>query len=187
MTGDSDPSDGRLVGRAQEGSDEALGRLVEACSPAVRRYLDRRVGAHLRRFVSLSDMEQEVLLQGVRALDRLSPDASVDDFQALLQRHAQWVIGKAARRHRLSQGESEGGDAGAPRHEGASLGTVTRRDEARWLDERVDALAEPEARVVRLRLAGHTFAAIAELLGLGESAVRKRYLQAARRLRERGS
>ena len=175
-----------LIRRARSGTDDALARLVEECRPTVRDYLRARVGAGLQRYVSLSDMEQDVLLGGVQALDRLAPDASIEDFRALLLQHARWAVGKAARGRRRFDGESQAPDTDGPPPRTLRSGAVTRADELRWLGEHVSELPEPERDVVVRRLAGATFESIASELGLSESAVRKRYLLAARKLRAAG-
>ena len=173
-----------LVRRARESGGEALDELLAASSPAVRRFLRKRVGARLERFVSISDMEQEVLLQGEQILRRLPPDASLADFQALLFQHARWSVGKAVDRHRGSHGESSaaGGSVPGPSR---SMGTVTRRDEMSWFRSRVEELPEKQRQVVIHRMDGRTFREIGEDLGIGEDAARKRFLTAALRLQGR--
>jgi RNA polymerase sigma factor (sigma-70 family) len=167
---------------AQEGRAEALDELLGAISPALRRYLERRVGTRLRRFVSVSDVEQEVLMQALQVLRRLSPDASVDDFRALLFQHARWSVGKAVDRNRQAHGQSSAGDGSVPGPM-RSFGTVTRADELSWVRERIEHLPEGQRAVVERRMEGRTFGEIGADLGIGEDAVRKRFLSAALHLR----
>ncbi len=169
------------IRRAQRGEQVALDALIEGASPVLRRYLERRLGQRLRRFVSVSDLEQEVLMQGLQGLRRLSPEATVDDFHALLFTHARWAVGKAARRNRNAAGESQrSAEPGLPSR---SMGSVTRDDEAAWLRRRLGDLPDGQRAVVQRRLQGWTFARIAEDLGLREDAARKRFVAAARELR----
>ena len=128
-------------------------------------------------------MEQEVLLGGLKGIERLDEEASIEDFKALLQQHAKWAIGKAARRHRQSAGESEAPDSKDPTDEVLRSGAVTRADELQWLEARIAELPAGERDVVLQRMRGATFEAIAEALGISPSAVRKRYLRAAKKLR----
>lgn len=182
---DAHPSD--LLKRARAGSREALDELVERCSPALEAYLRRCSGPRLKRFTSIADLQQEVLLRGVDALRLLPDDATLDDVQALLQRHAQWAIGGAVRRARRVDGESAAPDPGpsATPDPTRSEGDVTREDGQRWLARQIEDLEEPLAAVVRLRLAGRTFAEMSQELGVGEDAARKRYLRASLLLRRR--
>ena len=173
-----------LVARAQRGDPQALTRLVEAVTPTLRTYIRRRVGERLGRFVSLSDLEQEVLLQGTRSLDRMAPGATLEDFQALLQVHAGWAIGKSVRSYENAAGESRAQDGVVrAREEGASMGSVTRADEVGWLHERIDALEEPQREIVLLRMQGVTFVEIATQLELSEDQVRRHFVRAAARIR----
>ena len=177
---DERPDD--LVRLAQEGRAEALEQLLARASPALRRYLDRAVGARLRQFVSVSDLEQEVLMQSMQVLRRLPPEASVDDFRAFLFKHAQWSVGRAVDSHRRSHGQLSAAAEGIPQPS-RTLGTVTRADEAGWFRERVEQLPEAQRAVVIRRSEGCTFAEIGAGLGIGEDAARKRFLSAALRLR----
>jgi len=178
-------SDPDLLRRARAGSREAIEELVERCSPMLEAYLRRRSGARLKRFTSISDLRQEVLLRGVDALRLLPDDATLDDFQALLQKHAQWAIGGAVRHAQRVAGESATPDAGPTATPTRSEGDVTREDDQRWLARQVEELEPPLAAVVRLRLAGLTFAEMSRELGIGEDAARKRFLRASVLLRRR--
>ena len=171
-----------LVRLAQEGRAEALDELLAQASPLLRRYLERRVGTRLRRFVSVSDVEQEVLMQALQVLRRLPPDASVEDFRALLFQHARWSVGKAVDRNRRAHGQSSAGDGTVPQPS-RSFGSVTRADEVGWLRERIDRLPEGQRDVVTRRMEGRTFGEISVDLGIGEDAARKRFLSAALRLK----
>ena len=173
-----------LVARAQRGEKQALDELLKTCSPVVRRYLERMIGKRLRRFVSISDLEQEVMMQGLQGLGRVPEDADVESFHALLLTHARWAVGKAVRRNMKSAGESEG-DPGELALHSRSMGTVTRSDEIAWLRAQLETLPDGPREVVRRRLRGWTFKRIAAELGIGEDTVRKRFLAAARGLRTR--
>ena len=172
-----------VIRRAQEGDQEALNALLEEGAPMVRRLLDRWVGQGLGRFVSVSDLEQEVLLRGVQGLGRFGANASVEEFRALLVTHTRWAVANASRRHQGSAGESQASDGPTP-DDPRSMGSVTRADEASWLESRLDRLPEGQAEVVRMRARGQTFAQIGKAIGVGEDAARKRFLAASRKIRE---
>jgi len=191
-SGDAHPVDAErtLVREARSGSRDALNRLLSRCSPVVQHYLERQVGRRLRRYASIADMRQDVLLRCVEALEHLPDEATVRDFESLLLRHARWAVLKAARSRRQTAYASDllPRDAGSPDPADTlrTTGTVTRQDQHRWLNRLLEGLDEPLAAVARLRLGGATFGAIADELGIGEDAARKRFLHASRQLRERG-
>jgi hypothetical protein len=138
------------------------------------------MGRGLLRTTSIDDLEQEILL-GTRAhVARLREGATMDDFLALLQQHARWAVGKAARARQGFEGESavveKGRSLSSP---DASMGPVTLEDERSWLQGRIDALEVGQAAVVRGRMAGKTFGQIGAELSIGEDAARKRYAVAA--------
>lgn len=177
-----------LIRRARAGSREAVDALLERFTPVVEDYLERRVGPRMRRHTSISDLRQDVLMRLDYALGALGPEASFADLQALLLRHAQWAIGRAARSARAFAGESAGGDHRTPSSTPApepTRGDVTRNDELARLAADVGALEPALAEAVHLRLEGKTFGAIASALGIGEDAARKRLLRAALILRAR--
>jgi len=165
---------------------EALEALIDLSQPQVQDYLERRTGARLRRFVSVSDLRQETLLRARGIIDTLSPEASVEDFRALLFQNAEWMIRNAARGSERLHGESA---AAAPQaevtHERVPTPSsdVALNEEVRWLNGLIDQLDEEAAQLVRMRMAGRTFREIAEGLSVGEDAARKRYSVAAEKLR----
>ncbi len=175
-----------LVRRARDGSEEAFRELLELCRPQLESALRRQIGAELQRFVSLSDVEQEVLVRVRDLLARLGEDATIEDFAALLLHNARWVVGKLARQGARFTGESAAGagtfDEPAPDPAAASAGPVTRNDEKAWLDSRIGELDPTLAIVVRLRMRGLTFEQIGTEISIGTDAARKRFAQAAEQL-----
>lgn len=182
----SSAPDALCIENARSGSPAAREALVQHFSPALRRFLAARAGPALRRFARPEDLVQEILAGVFGALDRLRPGAGPEDFQALLFQHANWVVKRQGRHAREFTPESvllrpEGArlDPAASAH---STGTVTRRDERRWLEERIGRLDEKYAAVLRLYLARKSFAEIALELGIREDAARKRFLRASQTL-----
>jgi len=176
-----------LLQRACAGDEAAWRDLIGAHQQALQRYLDRRMGARLRRGCSASDLMQEVCLRVFRALRSAPADATERTFRRWLYRHADWVLaerGHAARRH---EGESvagaRGGDLPA-RERSTGDGEVTHRDQVAWLRALLDRLAPKYGDVVRLRLEGLSFAAIGARLGLQEATVRQRLSRVLRTLTE---
>lgn len=179
--------DSRCIERACEGSAAAREALVAHFTPVLRRFVKRRLGTRLRRFVGVEDLEQEIFVNALDALSRLRPGAGHEDFRKLLFQHANWVLlrqgGRAGRftpqSHGVS-GSAEGYDVRAP---SLSTGEVTRADLRRWVDERIAQLDEKYAVVVRLYLDNKSFAEIGTSLEISEDAVRKRFLRASQKLR----
>lgn len=186
MTGEEEQNEVDLLPAAQRGSTGAQDELVRRFTPMLERYLRGEVGKKLGRAVSVSDLCQETFVQSLRALDRLAPTASLDDFQAHLLRHAQWILGKQARHHERFRGESVAERAAQELEQPArTAGDVTRTDQREWMLSMVDRLDEKQAAVVRLRLQPMEFAEIAAELGISEMSARKRYVRGFHELRRR--
>ena len=175
----------RLVA-ARAGSASAMGELMESVRPRLRAFLRQSVGSALRRHVSISDLEQEVLLGAQGLVDRMNEDARPSDLHALVLRHAHWAIGKAARSSREIRGESVlGASQLDPATPVPTMGDVTAADEFDRVQQVLEGMPEDLRVVVRLRQQDLTFEQIGASLGLGPDAARKRFLRAARLLRER--
>lgn len=175
-----------ILQRARDGDPAAWQTLIDQHAGLLRRYLDRRMGQRMRRAVSSADLVQEVLARMLLAMREAPADATTRTFRRWLLRHADWVLaskGLAARRH---LGESVAGEM-EPAALGAqqpTTGDVTRQDQVAWLRALLDRLDPKYADVVRLRLEGASFAAIAEHLGVEEATVRQRLSRVLRTLSE---
>jgi len=177
-----------LIASARDGSETAAQQLMERFAPDVQAYIRRHVGTALARKVSTADLCQDAFVRVFATLDSLPDDADLDLFKARLMRHAQWSILDAARALKHLTGESSAGDTP---HENladplgdASMGDVTRDDQAAWLERLMAKLGPSYADVLRLRMEGDAFATIGERLGISEATARKRYERAARQLRD---
>ena len=189
---ESGPEDADALVRAATGGDAAArSTIAERLGVLVERYLESSAGAGVRRFASVSDLRQEVLLDLDDLLARLRPGAGWQDVEALAIQRARWRVQKAARSRRAFAGESMAGGAGrldAP-DSLASEGAVTRADRIAALRERLDVLEPEQREVVERRLSDITFQEIGARLGLPESTARYRFLTALGTLRasmERG-
>lgn len=176
-----------LIARAKSGDPDALEQLIRGCASGVRAHLERMVGERMRRNASVSDLEQEVLARSREVLGRLPEGAGTADFENLLHRHVSWVVGNAVERGRRFEGETAAphgpcDEAAVPLFED---GTVTRADERSALEAAIATLPDELASVVRARAEGSTWAKVGTQLGISEDAARKRFVRAARMLRDR--
>ena len=176
-----------LIQEAKAGSQSARGELFEQMSPALQGYLRRKVGQRLGRAVSISDIAQESFLRSFDELGRLERGAGMDDFKGLLYQHAQWLLGKAARKNRDFLGESV---VGSPlpatlrdRQASMTTGEVTRADRRGWLQRQIERLGPEDAQILQMRGRGMSFDEIATELDLQVATAQKRCLRASRRLR----
>ena len=175
------------IGRARAGNPEAVDHLCRLVQPSLEAYVERRMGAALRRWEEPDDIVQAVLAEVLRQPARLPDGLEADELTGRLFQTAKQRIRDAARRHRRSMGESllEGSDAFHEPDRGSS-GAVTRADTRRWLEELVARLPAAYADPVRLiALDGLTFAEAGRALDLDPETVRKRYERARDRLRAR--
>jgi RNA polymerase sigma factor (sigma-70 family) len=175
-----------LIEAARRGESTAREELFHRFETPLRGYLSRKVGARLARAVSISDLCQDTFIGALDAMRVLADGATLDDFQAILYQHANWVVGKHVEKHRAFRGESILGDTpldvGAAREE-RSRGEVTRLDELEWLRMLVERLPEEQRAVFQLRLEGRPFAEISAALGIQEDTARQRFLRGSLALR----
>lgn len=181
MTADPRPDD--LLRRARARSPVALDALAIRLRRDLRPVLERRVGTGLRRYVSVSDLEQDVLGELRDALEQLPEEAGYDDLLRLVLHRTSWAIGRALRNTERLLGESAAQEA-APGEDPGETGAVTRADEFAYFESLVASLPPELAEVVWLRREGRTFGEIGAVMGIGEEAARKRFLRAARGLRD---
>ncbi len=176
-----------VLQRARDGDETAWQHLLAANSTLLRRYLHRRMGVRLRRSWSASDLMQEVFARMFLALRSAPEDATQRTFRRWMLQHANWVLadhGHLAQQH-FGESAALAADDRAPAPSPTqTTGPVTRRDQIGWLRALLGRLDARHADVVRLRLEGASFAAIAARLGMEEDAVRQRYSRVLRALSE---
>lgn len=176
-----------LLQRALAGDAEAQRQLVDDNAAALRRYLDRRMGARLRRAVSAADLSQDVFARVFAAMAAMPAEATARSFRLWLFRHANFVLANHGGKAQRAVGESAvaPGDVDVPAAVGdSSTGDVTRGDQVAWLRALLDRL-EPKYRdVVRLRLEGLSFGEIAAQLDLQAATARQRFARVMRVLKE---
>lgn len=180
--------DEALIRAAQGGDEGALDELYVRTCDRLEAYVNRISGARLLRHVVSEDVLQDTYVRVFRVLDSLRPEANVEDFWRILRRNALWVVRNQGARHGGKQGESALG-AGSPADladgSGDRTGTVTRRDEASWLQSQLDEIDSGHGEVVRRRMKQEAFNDIALQVGISEEAARQRYSRAIRDLREK--
>ena len=186
MPAPPEPPFAQLLAAAHAGSNQALGDLMERVRPTLRAFLRQNVGPAMRRHLSTSDLEQDVLLGARQLVARLPAEAGPADLNALVLRHAHWAIGKAARKSGRLVGESAlPEDRADPAATTPTTGDVTAAEELDRFQELLGDLSADLADVIRLRGQDKTFKEIGAELGIGEDAARKRFLRGARILRGR--
>jgi RNA polymerase sigma factor (sigma-70 family) len=176
-----------LLRQARAGADAAWQHLITAHDTLLRRFLLRRMGARLRRSCSVSDLVQEVFTRMFVALRSLPEDATLRTFRRWVLQHANWVLadhGHLAQRHFGESAAVAAAELAPAPRPAQTTGAVTRSDQLGWLHALLERLDQRHADVVRLRLEGLSFAAIAERLHLEEAAVRQRYSRVVRTLAE---
>lgn len=171
-----------MIRRARDGCLSAREELLHLCTPELSRFVSRSMGTRLRRASSVEDICQDTFLRALRALDALPPGSGYDDFRGVLYQHAKWVLVRKGRQAGGFRGESAGEFTGPLAAPQTAEGQVTRADERALLDAAVARLEPQQARVVRLRLDGLSFAEIARATATPESALRKRFMRASKAL-----
>ena len=177
----------RAIARARAGDREAIDALCARLRPGLEDFIGKRLDSRARRWTSPEDIAQGVLVEMVRQLTTLEPDASMDDLVRRVRRTAGFRIRDSLRSHRLDRGESTGPmEAADPAANAPSAGPVTSADYRRWLEELVGHLPPAYGEVVRLcAFEELTFVEAAARLGLKPDTVRKRYDAARKALDQR--
>jgi len=147
------------------------------------------MGTRLKRYLSVPDVAQESLASLLTSLDRLRPEADLGDARRLLFQHARWIVMRRGSDAGKFEGESAYqriGAEGPAQSIDRSRGPVTLEDELCWLKELIHELDPDLGVVMRRRLEGASFDELAQELGLGESAVRKRFTRGLEELQRLG-
>jgi RNA polymerase sigma-70 factor, ECF subfamily len=170
----------RLVVRAQRGDREAFRALYQALYPAVSGYVRRRV----QRPADAEDVIGQVFFRLLEGLARIDPrKGSVLAYALSAARHA--LVDQArGRAGHVPEEEAAALVDGAT----SALEQLVQSEEAARVRAEL-ALLPPQTReLLVLRYAdGLRYAEIAQMLGLGEAAVRQRTSRAVRELRARWS
>jgi RNA polymerase sigma-70 factor (ECF subfamily) len=180
---------------ARDGSDEALGHLLEAFRPFLLGLARQRVRADLKHRLGFSDVVQDTYEDALKAFPRFDGE-SEDDLRKWLRRILVTNVAQSyAQAHRqkrdigsevpiLKLPGVEAVDGPGPASEGAGSGARARaQDEA--LQQALSQLGEDYREIIQLhhyeRL---TFAEAGERLGRSEDATRKLWSRAIDALRE---
>jgi RNA polymerase sigma-70 factor (ECF subfamily) len=192
----SEPDTEQLLDAAARGDADARGRLLDRHRQRLKRMVAVRLDRRLAARVDPSDLVQETLAEAHRRLDAYLHQRPLPFFPWLRQLAAD-RLGMLHRRHvgagrrSITREEppalpGESALALADRLLAASNGPSAglRREERRALVRAaLDDLPERDREVLVLRyLEQLSTAEVAEVLGIGEGAVKMRLLRAARRL-----
>jgi RNA polymerase sigma-70 factor (ECF subfamily) len=192
----------KLLQQARRGDREALGRLLEAQRPALRRLAEGRLGERIEVRVDTSDVIQQTFLEAHRSFQQFA-GGDVRELAAWLQGILDHKVAGAVRDHTLllkrnvrreqSMDDSHRGKVPLKQQLDAGNSSPSekaiRGEEEKRLTDALTALPPDQREAVRLRhLEGWALADIAQRLGRSPSATAgliKRGMQTLRRqLRE---
>jgi len=189
-----------LLANAKEGSEEAIGKLLDRHRDALRRMVQMRLDRRIQRRVDVSDIVQDVLFEANRRLSKYLQEPKMP-FHLWLRHMARDRIIDAHRRHRVSAKRSV--DREKPLMSPANVdrstmeiaaqlcdpaitpaAAATMQELARRFEAAIDELEERDQEVLLMRHFEHlTNQEVAQALSLTEPAASMRYLRALRRLR----
>lgn len=189
-----------LLANAKEGSEEAIGKLLDRHRDALRRMVQMRLDRRIQRRVDVSDIVQDVLFEANRRLSKYLQEPKMP-FHLWLRHMARDRIIDAHRRHRASAKRSV--DREKPLMSPANVdrstmeiaaqlcdpsitpaAAATMHELARRFAGAIDELEERDREVLLMRHFEHlTNQEVAQALSLTEPAASMRYLRALRRLR----
>ncbi|MEE9392718.1 MAG: sigma-70 family RNA polymerase sigma factor [Planctomycetota bacterium] len=170
---------------AREGDRDAFESIVEDLRERLLRFIDRRMGAQVRRKSEPADIYQNVVLTLLDRLSRYPGDLGEDELRGYVFQIAKWKIADV-----MKKGTREGGESLLPPGEvplpADSVGPITRADERRWTQEQIASLADKYAIVLRhYYVEGASVVQISKSLGLSEDAVKQRLSRGRNQLKER--
>lgn len=170
---------------ARAGDEAAFARIVSRFRDRLERFIDRRMGAQVRRRCEPDDIFQNVMLTLLGRISGYPGDLDEDELRAYAFQIAKWKIADV-----LKRGDREGGESVLPSAElpaGApSEGPVTLNDERRWTREEIATLPDTFADVMRLYyVEGKSASQIATDLELSLDNVKQRLSRGRARLRDR--
>jgi RNA polymerase sigma-70 factor (ECF subfamily) len=192
--GVAEEGDNALVERSRKGDEAAFRTLCERHADTLRRGLERRMPARLRKRLSVADVMQEAYVTAYQRLgDYEGPHSG--SFKRWLERIAEYKLKEAARHHldaakRAAAREMSRHQRPDTRAFGGREPTPSRFAEAAEtaaaIDAAIDALPEDYRTILRLVHAeGLTTAEAATRMDRSAEAARKLYGRAVSKLSER--
>ena len=193
--------DDSLLVRVRSGDQQALGEFLVARRPQLMAFIDRRLGAALRRKVEPEDLYQEVSAEAVRTLGDVKLDDR-DPFNWLCQLTERRIIDAhrrffgqkrdAAREVSLNAPGGGSSDTSRPGLVNLLVMSMTSASQAFSRDQKqmrmlgaICELPEEQREALRLRyLEGLPSKEIAERLGKSDGAVRVMLTRALGKLQE---
>jgi RNA polymerase sigma-70 factor (ECF subfamily) len=190
----SDRADGaaRWLPAARAGSQEAVGRALEACRGYLLLIANRELGADLQPKGAPSDLVQETFLQAHRDFGQFRGDSD-EELLAWLRCLLQHRLANFARGFRGTQKRGLGREvalgtdsaAAPPTPEDTPSVQMMAREQAEAVEQALARLPKDYRRVILLRYQeNRTFEEIGALLGRSAEAARKLWWRALERVQE---
>ena len=189
----TDDTDECLVARARAGDEDAHAALLSRHSEELRRLVERRLSAPVRRKVSVEDVLQEARLTAFHRLPDFE-DRGEGSFLRWLRKIADHKANSAVERHAgtakraVSREVPRGGrpDTGALEGPAPDPSQVAiRSEESENVRRAMEAISEDHREVLRLAMEeGLTLRQIAARMGRSREAVKKLYGRALGRFTE---
>ncbi|MFT4537995.1 MAG: RNA polymerase sigma factor (sigma-70 family) [Planctomycetota bacterium] len=183
----SDPTrstnDPQWIQRLVEGDPLAANKLVERYFEATLRF----VHASIPDRHTAEDLTQDVFLSLYASLDRYDPARALEPwiYTIASNKIRDHFRSRRFQEQRRAASIEEGGADHVASEEVGPNAVLEHKESSRSLRVAIDQLSDKVRSTVLLRLdQGLSFAAIADVLGSGEAAVRKRFSRALTSLRE---
>ena len=169
---------------ARSGDKAAQADLVEEYRPRLQRYIERHMGAQVRRRVEPEDVYQAAVLTFLYRLGRFPEDLVEDELLAFALQITKWRIADVLKGGSREKGESvmPGADI---EDDQPTTGPVTRRDDRGWTREKIKNLPERYSGVLHCYyVEGKSMHEIATEFGIAADLVRQRLARGRRMLKE---
>jgi RNA polymerase sigma-70 factor, ECF subfamily len=187
----------RLLEKARQGDDDALGRVINRYRPYLLKIAFEEGDTNLQAKAGDSDIVQNTCLQAVRVFQEFQGKTS-SEMRAWLRQILLHQVGDFRDQYRTnkrdiaaevplqtldaqdSRNDKLKDDADSPSEQ------VMLQEESDWLERALEALPEPERTIIKLRQKdGRPFSEVARAVGMSEEATQKRWARAIQSLQEK--
>jgi RNA polymerase sigma-70 factor (ECF subfamily) len=181
---------------ARAGSDEALGRVLDACRNYLLLVGNAELDSELRVKAGASDLVQETFLEAQRGFERFRGTTEAE-LRAWLRRILMNNLGDLRRRYRdadkrrlarevpLELSDSSSGANQLPAGGASPSAVAAQQEELERVERAIEQLPADHRQVILLRnRLDASFAEIGQLMGRSEDAARTLWYRAVRKLSE---
>lgn len=181
-----------ILNHLQSQGELGLGKLIENQRPHLRRFIRCRINAKLASRIDASDIIQEVYVRAYRGLNNYLNKPSVPPVVWIRQLSKQIICEIHRKNFRTVRSPFQEDDHFGERFLSQiidSTESITselhRKEMMEKIDRTLSSLSEIDREVIEMRhMEGYSMREIADLIGVQQETIKKRYYRALTRFRE---